>query len=948
MKLLVFILLILSSLSHASGLSLKEVKVNCPSNDLCHQRTQRLMNLKGEYRSLVHLKDTLRIMASDGGYERFSFDLYQHDGAHELIIDFKLKPRIEEIAIKFIDRDLDSTPSQLLTVREGEFYESQKLQENIDSLQRRLESIGFPDNSHRLIIKEKDDKIKIDIAITLGTPRIFKSIKNNSSSSFVSEFLKKKFNSLYNKPFDFSKFKSNLDEAQKELFNYGYYLISLDFNPIFNGKKVILDIKVSNDQLYAFDFKDIKSRNRDELMGLMTNLFRQYKRPLTPAIMKQAIEEHFKGKALLNTQVEVTTSVFKNNFNEKVNLFRIEVLRGQKTSLGSVVFTGNTLFSDSNLQKMFEKEAFELASIGYFDEEYLKYFSEYLRNQYLLQGYVQVKILGPHLTFDKDKKVVDVEYVINEGRRAFVKEINFTNLPLEFEEAIKRQTINKVGVPFNPIAMVEDIKKVATLLQENGYYFAEVSNANDESIVQYSKSGTDVFLNFIINPGQFVRLNRVLYLGNNKTMKRVLSKKILLEKGDLVTPSKTYDIETTLSATGLFNSVSVTPVRHNSKNVLTDLVVKVTERDYGLVEFAPGYRTDLGLKLSGTVSYLNIGGMNQSLALRSQVNQRLNYQTFDPRRRREKKQLLEHNTSLNFNRSDLFDTMIDLGMGLSYQRKRFYSFDADIQRFNTTLTRDLTSRLSSSVRYQIESITQWDASEERDNGRFRIGAFTPNLTYDLRNSQINPVRGAFFNLSSEFANPYFLSQDKEDLTVNYYKLISRNRFYLPFHNGTVAISLVAGMQENLAKNVYRDSGGQTEEIDGVVRTEGYIPNIKVFRLTGMDIVRGFNDEEINSLPDGRDISKARIQNRAFLANFKLEPRYFITDNFILGAFYDAGRVFVDQVDLGDLRDSVGLTFKILTPVGTLDFDYGIKLLRKKTANGTLEDPGRFHVSIGFF
>jgi outer membrane protein insertion porin family len=948
MKLLPLVFFVFTSLSQASSLSLKEVEVNCPSTNLCKQRTQRLMNLKGEYRSLVHLKDTLRIMASDGGYERFSFDLFKDDGVHELAINFKMKPIIEEIEIQFIDRDLDAEPSQLLTVREGEFFESQKLQENIDSLKRRLEGIGFPDNTHRLIIKEKDEKIKINIAINLGPPRIFKSIKSDSSSSFVSGFLRKKFYSLYNKPFDFSKFKSNLDEAQKELFNYGYYLISLDFKPILKGKRVILDINVSNDQLYVFDFKNIKSKNRDDLMSLMTNLFKQYKRPLTPAIMKQSIEDYYQEKALLSSEVEVTASVFENNFKEKVNLYRIEVNKGQKTSLGSVTFTGNTLFSDSRLQKIFEKEAFELASIGYYDEEYFKYFSEYIRNQYLLQGYVQVKILGPNITLDEDKKVADVDYVINEGRRAFVKEINYTNLPVEFEEAIRRQTINKVGTPFNPIAMVEDIKKVATLLQENGYYFAEVLNANDESIVQYSKSGTDVFLNFIINPGQFVRLNRVLFLGNNKTQKRVLSKKILLEKGDLITPSKTYDIETALSATGLFNSVSVTPVRHNSKSALTDLVVKVTERDYGLIEFAPGYRTDLGLKLSGTISYLNIGGMNQSLTLRSQVNQRLNYQTFDPRRRREKKQLLEHNTSLNFNRSDLFDTLIDLGMGLSYQRKRFYSFDADIQRFNTTLTRDLTPRLSSSVRYQIESITQWDASEERDNGRFRIGAFTPNLTYDLRNSQINPIRGAFFNLSSEFANPYFLSQDKDDLTVNYYKLISRNRFYLPYENGTVAISLVAGMQENLAKDVYRDSEGQTEEIDGVTRTEGYIPNIKVFRLTGMDIVRGFNDEEINRLPDGRDISEARIQNRAFLANFKLEPRYFLTDNFILGAFYDAGRVFVNQVDLGDLRESVGLTFKILTPVGTLDFDYGIKLLRKKNADGTLEDPGRFHVSIGFF
>ena len=85
-----------------------------------------------------------------------------------------------------------------------------------------------------------------------------------------------------------------------------------------------------------------------------------------------------------------------------------------------------------------------------------------------------------------------------------------------------------------------------------------------------------------------------------------------------------------------------------------------------------------------------------------------------------------------------------------------------------------------------------------------------------------------------------------------------------------------------------------------------------------------------------------------MANLKIEPRYFLNDTLMAGVFYDAGRVFVNRMDLGELRDSVGVTFKIVTPVGTLDFDYGIKLLRKKDPSGRLEDPGRFHVSIGFF
>ena len=204
------------------------------------------------------------------------------------------------------------------------------------------------------------------------------------------------------------------------------------------------------------------------------------------------------------------------------------------------------------------------------------------------------------------------------------------------------------------------------------------------------------------------------------------------------------------------------------------------------------------------------------------------------------------------------------------------------------------------------------------------------------------MKGAFFNLSTEFANPFFLSQKDSELTINYFKLVSRNRFYIPHKYGTIAISMVAGAQENLATD--------KRVVDGVSQTEGYIPNIKVFRLTGMDIVRGFNDEEINRVPGhGKDdISDVKIDNRAYLANFKFEPRYVINDALMAGVFYDAGRVFVNKVDLGQLRDSVGVTFKILTPVGTLDFDYGIKLLRERNKDGTLEDPGRFHVSIGFF
>lgn len=940
---MIYLLLFFSwvSISFAdSEFKLSTINVECPVSLECEQRTFRFKGLVGEYRSLVHLKDTLRVMASDGGYQSFYYTLNENNEVFSLDIRFSLKPIIEKISVIFSGAKAEFDSSQLLDLREGEFFESQKLQESLDFVKKRLDSMGYPDNSVKFEFKDSGNKVDLKLLVSLGSPRIFKSINSNATSLYVKEYLKRKFLNLYNKPFDLNKFKIYLDDAQKELFSYGYYLIGLDFNPIYKKNRVILDIKVTSDELFAFDFKKLENEHRDVIHRHVVDLFKKYKRTISESVLKNSLKELYQHKALLNADLKIEISRFTNKDKEQVQLYRIFFDEKSKTRLKRVSFNGNVFYSTLDLERMFEKEAFELASLKYYDEDYFTYFQEYLKTQYLEHGFVQVKVTDPTKTVDSFRKDSTVEYSILEGPRTVVGKIEFDGLPENFEEKTLGELTNKTGQPFNPIALVEDIKVVTRTLQEQGYYYAEVSNANDNDLVHYSKSGADVDIRFKVICGPIVRLNRILFLGNEKTKKKVLSKKISLKIGDIITPMKTRDIESAISATGLFNSVTVTPLRHSSKNATTDLLVKVSERDYGLIELAPGYRTDLGIKLTGTISYLNIGGYNRAVTLQSQLNQRLNYSTLDPERRKNVSSLLEHNTTLTYNQGDIFDTLINGAASIGYQRRRFYTFDADIMRLNGTLTRDITSKLSTSLTYQYEDISQYNATQTRDDGSFQIGAITPSFTYDLRNSQINPLRGAYFNMSCEFANPYFLSQKQPDLTVNYYKLISRNRFYIPFKNGTLALSLVGGMQENLAKNEV--------VADGVSQTNGYIPNIKVFRLTGMDIVRGYTDQEMNRLPNGKDISSARIDNKAFLANFKLEPRYFINDALMTGIFYDAGHVSADGFNFSELRDSVGVSFKILTPVGTLDFDYGIKLLRKRDANGTLESPGRFHVSIGFF
>ena len=53
---------------------------------------------------------------------------------------------------------------------------------------------------------------------------------------------------------------------------------------------------------------------------------------------------------------------------------------------------------------------------------------------------------------------------------------------------------------------------------------------------------------------------------------------------------------------GDFKAYFTIPVMASKSNDLVDIVIRVTEREFGVIEVAPGFRTDIGLKLSTKLS----------------------------------------------------------------------------------------------------------------------------------------------------------------------------------------------------------------------------------------------------------------------------------------------------------------------------------------------------------
>lgn len=947
---LLIFLVIISANIFAKSIVISDIDINCIGDVNCENIKSKFNSLKRKYTGLDHIKDMIKIYSTTEGIDKLNYQVIKNKKEIKLKFNVKPKPIIVGVEIKFLGEKI-SLP-KILQTKINDYYDKKNVDNTVLMLKKYVINKGFPKVKITHSLRDKENGKKITIKININKPLLLKKIDIISESKVLKNILAKKLAAYYDEPFDLQNLKTEIEDIRQQYFAFGFYLLDIDINYKRLRKNYIyLYIKIKNEKQYIFNFKGNKRILTTRLKEILKESIKVYKRDLKSDYVKSLLIDEYKSNGNLETIFDIKRISYKNNLGDDVSRYDIQITENKITKLKNIRFRGNVFFNKDELIKFYYDEPFELAEEDIFDEKYFIEFRERIKKKYIEAGFVNVLIHEPVIRVNNKKHIVDVEYRIREGIRAYLSDVNIVGVDKSTKKVIKKNMINKESKAFNPIIFEEELKNIERYLQDMGYLFAEILNKNSNNIVEYLNENSQVKLNININSGDKIILDKLIVIGNNNTQKKVILREVNLERNKIIKKSELRNIQSRLLSLGLFSQVKITPVKKSVINKRTDLLISVKEKEFGTLEVATGYRTDLGLKLSSSVSYSNVFQQNVRTATKVGANKRLSYEYFDQRRSKEKRDILEGFATVNMNINYFLDTQLQYTSALTFKRQRLYAFDADINRLSNTFATDVNSFTTVSLTHQFESIKQSDATSELDQGEFQIGSITPGMTFDFRDSAINTRKGAYFDLSCEIANPTFLSQSEDDLEINYYKAISRNRFYIPMPNnyGVFATSLTMGVQKNQAT--------ETITVDDVEQTKGNIPSIKVFRLTGIDVVRGFEDDEINRVDydeddDGEDesvdISGLRIDDTAYMVNFKFEPRFFINDAMIFGVFYDAGRLFVDSYDTSNLRSSVGVSFKYLTPLGTLDFDYGIKLLRKEEPGGTLESPGKLHVSIGFF
>ena len=409
---------------------------------------------------------------------------------------------------------------------------------------------------------------------------------------------------------------------------------------------------------------------------------------------------------------------------------------------------------------------------------------------------------------DHKKKTAKVLYSIEERVQCTLKEIRLEGVSEKDKQSILKNLENQVGQPLNIVEIENDLERVLTHLHKRGYYFAEIENLSD-TIIHYSINYTESRIHIKINSKQKTLFHSLHITGNKATSSQVIERENLMKSGEIITPDKLKDLEVRLSNLGLFSSIRITPQLKDSPSGNTIIEIHVQEKKFGTGEIAPGFRNDLGAKLSLNVVYRNLTGKNHSLSMKAEVNRRILLTGLDERRKKSGRHRLEGLLRLNYI-WPYMTNFFDADFGLSFQRKRLSSFDADIWKVTPKISKQFTKFFSGAIKYQFEEIHQFDATELKDRETFEIGGVTTSLELDFRDHPILPRSGSFHSLSWEYASPLLFSKQQEDLEINFSRLVSRNRFYIPLNEQTLlAISLSGGHQINHAKEPQGHQDGRT-------------------------------------------------------------------------------------------------------------------------------------------
>lgn len=418
-----------------------------------------------------------------------------------------------------------------------------------------------------------------------------------------------------------------------------------------------------------------------------------------------------------------------------------EINEGPTTEIESIKFVGNHAFGDGRLREVIRTKetrwwAF-LATDDTYDPDRLGLDRELLRRFYLSEGYVDFRVqsVAAELTPNRDRFFLT--FTVEEGERYRVGSVKVqTTLPglktEDLEDAVKLEK----GDWYDANAVEKSIDKISDQVANLGYAFVEVRPR-----LSRNRETRTIDIVFDVQEGPRVFVERIDINGNVRTKDEVIRREFRLVEGDAFNAAKLRRSRQRIQDLDFFEKVTVEQVPGSAPDKAV-VKVAVEEKSTGSLSLGAGFSTGSGFLGDISVRERNLLGRGQDLRASVLIGQR------------------QQQVDASFTEPYFLGYPIAAGVDAFFvqtDRQSESSFDTTTFGGALRASYPINEHLSQSWRYTLKQTDLTNVPSDASifvqdaKGSETYSEISHGLTYDRRDSRINPTEGYFGKLTTDIA-----------------------------------------------------------------------------------------------------------------------------------------------------------------------------------------------------
>jgi outer membrane protein insertion porin family len=327
---------------------------------------------------------------------------------------------------------------------------------------------------------------------------------------------------------------------------------------------------------------------------------------ITPNISdraKKVIDKYMEEKGFLN----VLVNVYQRNDPNKAGyvIVDVNVDKKLKTKVHQLIFTGNTVLSHNQINKVMKKTN---------DNNWRNFFrtKKFVREEYekdkaaVIEKYNEIGYRDAFIVADSvvkfDDKTVDVYMTVNEGKKYYYGDIKWIGNTIYPYQLLNSMLGIKKGDVYNHKNLMarlqSDDDAVGKLYQNRGYLFFQV----DPVEVQVNKDSIDFEMRMY--EGKPATINEIGIKGNSRVYEHVIRRELRTKPGQLYSQDDIMRSLRELAQMGHFDPEKIKPdIQPDPENGTVDVTYELETKGSDQVEFSAGWGStgvvgSIGLKFS--------------------------------------------------------------------------------------------------------------------------------------------------------------------------------------------------------------------------------------------------------------------------------------------------------------------------------------------------------------